>query len=197
MISVAKGFPKQELIQIIELIDDLSRCASQDAAQELLTRTRNLLTAEFAVCGNGRIDEDGRLSINTIIDSGYPDEWLNLYFEEGLYRFDPVMRHHMHFSEPELWTKIREDLADDERARAVTEWAAAYGLKFGLSSSVHIPGTGMFSLFCFASSKDVFSERHKDLLKALTLHLNMAITEKAWSGPPAGGGAESNGPSVQ
>ncbi len=196
MMHTSKSFPKQELIQIIELIDDLSRCSSQDAAERLLTRTRDLLTAEFAVCGNGRIDEEGRLCINTIIDSGYPGEWLNLYFKEGLYRFDPVMRHHMQFSEPELWTKIREDLAD-ERARAVTEWAAAYGLKFGISSSVHIPGTGMFSLFCFASSKDVFRERHKDLLKALTLHLNMAITEKAWSGPPAEGGAKSNGPSIQ
>jgi len=196
MINVSKGFPKQELIKIIELIDDLSRCASQDAAEALLTRTRDLLTAEFAVCGNGKIDTEGRICINTIIDSGYPGEWLNLYFKEGLYRFDPVVRHHMQFSEPELWTNIRKNFVD-ERAKAVTEWAAAYGLKFGLSSSVYIPGTGMFSLFCFASSKDVFNERHKDLLGALTLHLNMAITEKAWSDPPVRRGRDRQGPSLQ
>ncbi len=173
--NISSVLPKRDLISVIELIDDLSRCASEDAAAALLTRVRDLLGAEFAVCGTGRVYENGKMDIETILDSGYPSEWLNLYFREGLYRYDPVMRHHMQFSAPAFWSEIRQK-TNDERSLAVTEWAAAYGLRYGLSSSVYLPGTGMFSLFCFASSEDVFTERHKELLGALTLHLNMAIT---------------------
>ncbi len=194
--NMLDAFPKQELIKVIELIDDLARCASEYTAEGLLTRARDLLMAEFAVCGIGTIGRQGRISINTILDSSYPGEWLNLYFKEGLYRFDPVVRHHMRFSEPELWSNIRKN-AIDEKSKAVTEWAAAYGLKHGLSSSVYNEGTGLFSLFCFASSKDVFTEHHKDILSALTLHLNMAITERSGGDPATRKPRAEKGPLVQ
>ncbi|MFQ5428266.1 MAG: autoinducer binding domain-containing protein [Thermodesulfobacteriota bacterium] len=182
MLSIARNFPKQELISILELIDELSICHTHKTAESLLTRTKDLLRADCAVCGMGSIDENGAIKIKTIVDSGYPGEWLNLYFKEGLYRYDPVVRYHMQFSEPELWSNIRQDI-DDEKARAVTDWADAYGLKHGISSSVYIPATGMFSLFCFASAEDAFNERHKGVLNALTLHLNMAITESSGDDP--------------
>lgn len=182
MIHISSAVPKRELIRVIELIGDLSRCPSPSAAQGLLRRAAALLGADFAVCGNGRI-ENGRITINTILDSAYPAEWLELYFTEGLYRYDPVVRHHMKFSEPETWANIRKNYTD-EKSRAVTEWAAAYGLRHGVSSSVYIPETGMFSLFCFASEGDVFAERQKDILAALTLHLNMAITTGPGGLPP-------------
>ena len=179
--NISGVLAKHELIEVIELIGDLTKCSSEDAAESLLTRTRDLLRADCAVCGTGKIDEKGQIVIHSIVDSSYPGEWLNLYFKEGLYRHDPVMRHHMRFSEPELWSNIRKNYTD-EKSRAVTDWAAAYGLRHGISSSVYIPGTGLFSLFCFASAKDVFTEHHKDLLGALTLHLNMAIAGEAWNG---------------
>ncbi|MFQ5480575.1 MAG: autoinducer binding domain-containing protein [Thermodesulfobacteriota bacterium] len=176
--------PKQELISILELIDELSMCGTREAAEILLTRTKELLRADYAVCGTGSIDKKGIMKIQTIIDADYPGEWLNLYFKEELYRYDPVVQYHMKFSEPELWSNIRQSYTDD-KARAVTEWADAYGLKYGVSSSVYIPNTGMFSIFCFASAEDVFNERHKGVLNALTLHLNMAITESS-GGDPSG-----------
>ncbi len=176
--NISETFPKEELISIIELIDDLSKCETHDGAETLLTRTKELFLADCAVCGMGRIDEKGAITLSNIIDSGYPVEWLNLYFKEGLYLFDPVLQHHMRFSEPELWSNIRKGPTDD-KGRAVTEWADGFGLRYGISSSVYIPGTGMFSLFCFASKEDIFTERHKSLLGALTLHLNMAITESS------------------
>ncbi len=194
--NMTRPFPKQELIRVIELIDDLARCDSERTAEGLLARARDLLGAECAVCGTGRIDERDGITIKTILDSGYPGEWLNLYFKEGLYRFDPVVRHHLKFSEPELWSNIRKDFVDD-KAQAVTEWAAAYGLRYGISSSVYIPGTGMFSLFCFASGRDVFRERHKDLLSTLTLHLNMAITGSSGDGAAPEGGGAGKGPLIQ
>jgi len=182
MAHISHSLPKAELISVIELIDELSRCVTLDGAESLLGQTRELLRAECAVCGMGRIDKQGNIDINTIVNSGYPGEWLNLYFKEGLYRHDPVVQHHMRFSEPELWSTIRKEFVN-EKAKAVTEWAGAYGLQYGLSSSVYLPVTGMFSLFCFASAKDTFTKRHKDLLGALTLHLNMAITETSRVSP--------------
>lgn len=178
MMNISRDLPKRELITILELINELCICHTHKTAESLLTRTKELLRADCAVCGTGSIDDKGSIKIKTIVDSGYPGEWLNLYFKEGLYRHDPVLHYHMQFSEPELWSKIRADI-DDDKARAVTDWADAYGLKHGLSSSVYLPASGMFSLFCFASSEDIFTERHKNLLSALTLHLNMAMTESS------------------
>ncbi len=182
MTNTITGFPKKELISILELIDDLSKCVTHTEAAGLLMRVKDLLNADCAVCGTGIIDAKGAITINDILESGYPNEWLNLYFKEGLYRHDPIIRHHMKFSEPELWSNIRQSITD-EKARAVTEWAGEFGLKYGISSSLYIPATGMFSLFCFASAEDVFTERHKDLLGALILHLNIAITESSVKDP--------------
>ncbi len=194
--NISSACPKEELIAIIELIDELSICVTHEGAESLLTRAKELLSADCAVCGTGMINEKGAISISTIFDSGYPGEWLNLYFKEGLYRHDPVVRHHMRFSEPELWSNIRKGFTD-EKARAVTEWAGGYGLGYGISSSVYIPTTGMFSLFCFASAKDVFTERHKFLLGALTLHLNMAITESSRNDPACRTEGAAKGPLIQ
>jgi len=194
--NISGSFPKEELISVIELINEMSKCVTRERAEVLLTRTKELLMADCAVCGTGRIDEKGAITLGTILDSGYPVEWLNLYFKEGLYRFDPVLQHHMRFSEPELWSNIRKNFVN-EKARAVTEWADEFGLKFGISSSVYIPGTGMFSLFCFASNEDIFTERHKNLLSALTLHLNMALTESSEENPSERNKSTTKGPLIQ
>jgi len=196
MMNISETFPKEELISIIELIGELSKCVTHDGAESLLTRTKELLMADCAVCGTGRIDENGGIDITTIVDSGYPGEWLNLYFKEGLYRYDPVVQHHIKFSEPELWVNIRKG-SIDEKGRAVTEWADEYGLRYGISSSVYIPGTGMFSLFCFASNEDIFTERHKSLLGALTLHLNMAIAQSSGDNPLECKESRANVPLIQ
>jgi len=176
--NISSAVPKEELISIIELIDEMRVCVTRTRAEALLARTKEFLNADCAVCGTGGIDKKGNINMSTIVDSGYPGEWLNLYFREGLYRYDPILQHHMKFSEPELWSNIRKTCIND-KARAVTEWADSYGLKYGISSSVYLPGPGMFSVFYFASNEDIFTERHKNLLGALTLHLNMAITESA------------------
>ncbi len=194
--NISSIFPKEELISIIELIDELRICVTREGAESLLTRTKELLMADCAVCGTGNIDKTGNINISTIVDAGYPGEWLNLYFKEGLYRFDPVVQHHMRFSEPELWSNIRKGFVN-EKAQAVTEWAGEFGLKYGISSSVYIPGTGMFSLFCFASAEDIFTERHKDLLGALTLHLNMAITQSSGYDPSERKKTTTKGPLIQ
>lgn len=194
--NISSAFPKEELISVIELINEMSRCVTREGAESLLTRTKELLMADCAVCGTGRIDEKGDITLSNIVDSGYPAEWLNLYFKEGLYLVDPVLQHHMRFSEPELWSNIKKGVIN-EKARAVTEWADGYGLKYGISSSVYIPGTGMFSLFCFASNEDIFTERHKNLLSALTLHLNMAITEGSGENSSERNKSTGKGPFVQ
>jgi len=196
MVNISETFPKEELISIIELIGELSKCVTHDGAESLLTKTKEFFMADCAVCGTGRINEGGGIDITTIVDSGYPGEWLELYFKEGLYRYDPVVQHHIKFSEPELWVNIRKG-PTDEKGRAVTEWAAEFGLRYGISSSVYIPATGMFSLFCFASAEDIFTSRHKSLLGALTLHLNMAITESSPKAPFEGDESRSKNNLIQ
>jgi len=196
MMNISETFPKEELISIIELINEMRECVTREGAEALLTRTKELLMADCAVCGTGRIDGNGAITLSNILDSDYPVEWLNLYFKEGLYLFDPVLQHHMKFSEPELWSNIRKKSVN-EKARAVTEWADEFGLKYGISSSVYIPGTGMFSLFCFASNEDIFTERHKNLLSALTLHLNMAITQSSGDNLTEGKESTANVPLIQ
>ncbi len=172
------NFPKKELVTILELIDDLSRCITGPEAKDLLIRVSGLLKADCALCGTGSIDERGNLRIKNIIESGYPGEWLNLYLRDKLYKYDPVMRHHMKFSAPELWSNIKKNSTDDKEL-AVAEWAGEYGLKYGISSSLYLPATESFSLFCFASAEDVFTKQQQKTLNALILHLNMAITESS------------------
>jgi len=177
------NFPKKKLVTILELINDLSQCLTRKETEGLLTRVSGLLRADCALCGTGRIDERGNLHIRNIIESGYPGDWLNLYLRDKLYKYDPVMRHHMKFSAPELWSNIKRNSTDDKEL-AVAEWAGEFGLKYGISSSLYLPATGMFSLFCFASAEDVFTKQQQKILNALILHLNMAITKNSIKDAP-------------
>lgn len=72
-----------------------------------------------------------------VMIKGYPDEWLDRYFDHGYYAFDPVVAYCSQHIVPIQWHDLPVTLsADNER---LMNEATEFGLRFGISMPVHSP----------------------------------------------------------
>jgi DNA-binding CsgD family transcriptional regulator len=77
--------------------------------------------------------------------NGYPKEWMDRYESEGYFKLDPLVRHGYNSTLPAIWDS---EMFQEGKAQQFWEDAHAYGLRAGLSFSIHEqPGVvGIFSV---------------------------------------------------
>lgn len=66
---------------------------------------------------------------------GYPEPWLERYWEVGHYHHDPVVAHCTQHIVPVIWHELKPS-ADAQR---VMDEASEFGLRYGVSMPVHSP----------------------------------------------------------
>jgi len=172
------GLSKRDLVSILETIEFARSSSGHAHVKDLILRVKDILEADFAVCGLGKVHPEGPSDIITVINGNYPGEWLDNYLKEGFYRSDPLVRYHMRFSTPQSWGEIFKGFEDPETRRLIG-MAWDFGIRHGVSTGIYIPDGERFSLFCFGGRKDVYGERHKKIMDSLTLYLNKALFKAA------------------
>lgn len=179
-----KGFSRKELISILEVIDGARRCMSDDELNLLLLKAKELVCADYAVCGRGIIQGATLTSIHHIIKGNYPEAWLSTYMEDKLFKKDPLIKYHARFSMTQFWSDIFKAF-DDPDSMTIIKRARNFGLVHGISGGIYSPDEGELSLFVFSGEKDRFGKHQKRVLDLLILHLNRAlerITDKEGPG---------------
>ncbi|CAI2338711.1 transcriptional regulator [Vibrio parahaemolyticus] len=76
----------------------------------------------------------------------YPDEWNDIYRNEGFFQVDPVVRHGELSSSPFVWTSVKKG------SKKLWESAQVFGIDVGWSKSSFHPN-GSSSLVSFSRSK--------------------------------------------
>ncbi len=176
MSIIAKNFTKRELVSILETIETIRKCSSGSELGEALKKTKELLEADYSVCGMGRVSPQGTLSsIIMVVNGDYPQSWLDIYRSEHLYEKDPIIRYNMRFCGTHLWSNIFRHY-DDRESRIFLERAGDFGLKYGVTSGIYDPESRILSLFSFAGRKNTFKDRHRRIADLITLHLNQALS---------------------
>lgn len=165
------SFSKTDVVGIMETIEAAHKCASEAGLKAVLQRASGLLEAQYSICGIG----SSNFSMVALVNGSYPREWLDAYFDERLYLYDPVVKYQMNFPSTVNWKNISRHCADGQ-SRAFFARANAYGLANGISSGIYSPTGSTLSIFSFAGRSDSFGARNKKILETIVPHLNIALT---------------------
>lgn len=84
-----------------------------------------------------------------IVIDGYPDAWVDHYWEQGHAGHDPVIAYCSQHITPIEWHRLSVD--PDSPAARVMQEAADFGLRNGISTPVHSPG-GELGILSFATA---------------------------------------------
>jgi DNA-binding CsgD family transcriptional regulator len=89
-----------------------------------------------------------------VLVKGFPDEWLNHYFESAFYECDPVIKYCNNAIVPVAWHNLR--VAETSTAARVMHEATEFGLKTGISMPIHT-AQGEFGIFSFSINSQLLS----------------------------------------
>lgn len=174
MVEIGKGLSKKELVAILEVIESARTCNDKRDVQNLIIRAKDLLDADYCICGLGKILADDILEPSAIINGNYPEEWVNMYKSERFYTRDPVVKFHSRFMMTQFWSDTFKSYKDEETVKFLQR-AADFGLKYGISSGIYDPELEKTSLFSFVSNRPRFSQHHKKVMDIVTPHLHNAL----------------------
>lgn len=174
---MSKDFCKNELITILEIIESARICGTEACLQQLIIQAKELLNADYCICGLGKTGANGLSEVLMIANGDYPAEWLNLYKTEELHKVDPIVKHHCQFSSmTQFWSDSFRSYADEISKKFLND-ASDFGLRYGITGGVYVPETKNISLFSFASNHNRFSVHHKKIADILTLHFHKTLVQ--------------------
>jgi DNA-binding CsgD family transcriptional regulator len=139
-----------------------------------LNRVKNLVCADYGVCGLGEVFKEQLSNIIRIINLNYPDEWLVEYARGQLFHKDPIIRCQFQHFGSHLWTEAFE-LYPKEPYKDFMGLASDFELKYGVASGVNGPCMDRGSIFSFAGRKKSFNSHHKNILDILTPHVHQTL----------------------
>jgi DNA-binding CsgD family transcriptional regulator len=169
-----KKFNKKELVDILDLVQHTVMCKTESDLAGITTKVKDLVCAEYGVCGLGETDSGRLKRVLKIINVDYPVEWLTKYAAEGLYDIDPVIRYNYSFLRPHMWKEAISVFHDEPNIKFMN-LASEFGLRHGVASGIS-KDDNRASIFSFSSGNDNFRPHHKDILDILTPHIHQALT---------------------
>ncbi len=156
------------------MIQATLNCKSEEALKNLLSRTREMVSGDYAICGLGECSHEELSEVKRIINVNYPQEWLCVYQQKKLYLKDPIIWYQSKFSGVQLWRETYSIFKERISFDFVSD-ASDFGLRFGISGGVKSPYDKLASIITFASEKDYFAPHHKAILEIVVPHLHQAL----------------------
>lgn len=170
-----KNLSKTDLVAILGLIEYARSCRTIEGFRGLLMRTKDLLDAQYAICGSVGVAGLKVKGLASAVNGNLPEAWLSHYAIEEFCSADPILNYHARYSRPELWSEAMK-VIDTPEARRVYNHATDFGLKYGLATGVYVPERQEICVCSFFGGSNVFKDCHKNLLDILVLHLNNAYS---------------------
>ncbi|MHB8253558.1 MAG: LuxR family transcriptional regulator [Acidiferrobacter sp.] len=158
---------------------------SLNAAQDILSRISSLIPIHAAICILARLDaQEGVFEVKTLLNVGYPPEWLALYQARRYDRVDPVLRTHYAHYVPQVWSQTYKAITSATEKYFV-EMAREFGLKEGMTLGMACNGQGYGSVLSFAGDELSQTPRHRTILEFLAPALHGVLGRQATTGPGA------------
>ncbi len=169
-----KDFSKKDLISILEIIETARVCDSKMQFEQLLFQIKDIISADYCVCGLGNITNTSLSDDFLHLNGNYPDEWVKIYISEKFLQKDPVVKFHTQFTMTNFWSDASK-VYNDKQTKNFMGLASDFGLNYGISSGIREPDTGEITLFSFASKTEVLNTYHKKIIDILTFHIHFAL----------------------
>ncbi|MBI5874894.1 MAG: autoinducer binding domain-containing protein [Deltaproteobacteria bacterium] len=169
-----KEFSKTELIQILETIQTLINCRNEADIKTVLEKTKDLVCADYSICGLGAYDNKGLSEVKNIVNGSYPEGWFVAYKEEKLYEIDPIVWWQYKFFGTQIWADTYKKYKNKASPEFIYN-ANSFNLNFGISSGIQCAHNNLASITTFANSKNYFRAHQKVIVDILTPNFHQAI----------------------
>ncbi len=171
-----KIFSKNELANILSIIQDAITCQNETEIIGLLEKTREIVCADYSICGIGKGDSNNlsKAGPPKIINGNYPMEWLKVYAESNLFYVDPIIWHNFQSPGAQLWTETYKEYGE-KVSQDFIDKSNDFGICYGASGGLYDKVAEVSTIFTFASSRDRFEQHHKEILSIVSPHLHQAF----------------------
>jgi DNA-binding CsgD family transcriptional regulator len=110
----------------------------------------------------------------SVVNVSYPDEWLQLYWQNSYFDVDPVFQRALKAPGTQLW-KDTYRTAVSGKERAFIEAAGEFGLQDGITTGSTDQACNMATFCSFAGEGHIQAERYLKLMEYLGYHLHLAL----------------------
>jgi DNA-binding CsgD family transcriptional regulator len=171
-----KKFSKNELANILSIIQDAITCQDEAEIIGLLEKTKEIVCADYSICGIGKGDSNSlsKAGPPKIINNNYPMEWLKVYAESNLFYVDPIIWHNFQSPGAQLWTETYKKYGEKVSQDFIGK-SNDFGICYGASGGIYDKLTEVSTIFTFSSSRNRFEQHHKEILSIVAPHLHQAF----------------------
>jgi DNA-binding CsgD family transcriptional regulator len=128
-VELEKILDHNDSILLLELIYLSTSCNTEDQYKEIVQNLKNLIHFDLASSGIGSLTDDNTLKHN-IINVDYPEEWLDVYTQEGHIHTDPIIIENFTQFDLQYWADTYKKYSPDKE---FIKQAEDFDLKTGYS----------------------------------------------------------------
>lgn len=170
--GLVKILSHQDIVALLELINESCLCKDERDFRRLMTRLKELIPFEFAICGMIQTAKDRSVKSYEVINVSYPSEWLSVYMARGYLEIDPIIRENVANFDLQYW---QDTYKEYETPREFIFSACDFGLSKGYTHGVRNPKGSTGSLFSFAGDFMEREDRTEAILRHAIPHLHNAL----------------------
>ncbi|HFD32228.1 MAG TPA: LuxR family transcriptional regulator [Gammaproteobacteria bacterium] len=159
---------KSELITVLEIISDCTRCETTQTFFEITSKVSNLLQADRLVFLSSRNGFPSVPASVKEINISYPTDWTDTYRAQNFLAIDPIILSGK--TGLLYWKDVYREIPPD---REFYSQAKSYGLANGFSHI--ISNQQIFGLMSVAGKELVNSPRNQAILNNLAPHLHQLV----------------------
>ena len=158
---------KPDLLALADISYQMAMTENLDAAQGILGGIKGLVPVAAVLCALARLDiRQGLFEVKTLLNLGYPLEWLTLYKARRYDRVDPVLRIHYAHYVPQVWSHTYKTVTVVAE-RHFIEASMQFGLKEGFTWGLACDAQGCGSVLSFVGDDFAQIPRHRTMLECL------------------------------
>ncbi len=170
-----EALSKRECENALEVIHYAAQAHTSEDVREVLVHFQNLFPFNRLLGGLARLGPVGQFEgFANVINVSYPDEWLQLYWQNGYADIDPVFRTASRAPGTQVWKHTYRQATTKEELDFI-ETAKGFGLIDGVTTGSVDPACGLASFCSFAGGEDLDAERYVQLVEYLGHHLHLAL----------------------
>lgn len=175
---ILKDLSKRDAVCLLELIHESHFCNKEEGLRKLVEKVNRLVPFDHAVCALGKLNEAGLIKSYELINISYPDEWLELYVEEGYHHIDPIIKEHLKHVRLQYWADTYREYRPPKDFVQMTR---SFGLRNGYAHGSRNINSRELSLFSLSAKSIDRSKRTEAILEYFVPHLHYALTNAIYN----------------
>lgn len=163
-----------DALRLVELISTCLACCTEDDFRALFPKIQELFPFDYAIAVLGKAHNKQTVSQEHTVNVSFPGEYFTEYLTKRYFQEDSVVQENFRGYDLQTWSVARKSLF---RKKEITSLGMDFGMRECCThGSKPIIGRSHGSMFCFTGPFMEDAPRHRAVLRVLTPHLHMALS---------------------